>query len=239
LHHLDGEDETMWMSETARRVAAVFSAVGTLVFVLIVVVEHLADSSLDPATHEISEYVHGPLGALMVAGFIIWGLSVAAAALAVSDCRRGTPVAVALLLAATGLLVTAAFATQTSAGRLPPGVSLSATGRLHDIGSGLATLALVLAVVLSLRLRVSRVLERTSVLVLAVALTGDVVLLLIGASVGGVRQRLLLGVACVWQLTLMMLLARRPRDLPEVPPGIIPPVGKGGAVQIPDVRRRG
>jgi hypothetical protein len=199
----------MWMSRTARRAAAVFSAIGTLVFVVIVLVEHLADSSLDPATHEISEYVHGPLGALMVAGFIIWGLALAAAAFAVSGCRRGMPVAVALLLAAAGVFVTAGFATQTSAGRLPPSASLSATGRLHDIGSGLATLALVLAVVLSLRLRFSRVLEGTSVLVLAIALIGEVVLLMIGVSVGGVRQRVLLGSACAWQIMLVVLLARR------------------------------
>jgi Protein of unknown function (DUF998) len=203
----------MWRSSGSRsRTAAVCSAAGSIIFVVTVIVEHVVDRSLNPATHEISEYVHGPLGGLMVAGFIVWGLSLAAAALAVVGCGRWPPVAAALLLAAIGLMLTAAFATQTSAGQLPPGVSLSMSGRLHDIGSGVATLALALAVLLSLWLRIPRALRRTSVLVLVITLAGDGVLLLIGPSVAGMRQRLLVGAACVWQLTLTSFLAwRAPR----------------------------
>jgi hypothetical protein len=74
-------------------------------------------------------------------------------------------VAGALALAATGMLITAAFATQTIAGQLPPGASLTLSGRLHDIGSGLTTVALLGAALLSLRaIRERQFRERTSAL---------------------------------------------------------------------------
>jgi hypothetical protein len=192
----------------AERRLTVGVTVGVLAFVTIVVVEHLADSSLDPVTHEISEYVRGPLGWLMTVGFIVWALSLIAAALAMSARTRGRQTAIALLIAAGGLLLTACFATQTSAGRLPPAASLTVTGRLHDIGSGLATVALLGAALLSLRSRIAHGLRRVTLALLTLALLGDVTLLLMGPSVAGIRQRLLVAAACGWQLTLAWFLSR-------------------------------
>jgi len=184
------------------------AATGVLAFVTIVVVEHLVESDLDPATHEISEYVHGSAGWLMTAGFIVWSLSLVALAIAVAPFPRGRPVVIASLVAAGGLLLAACFATETSAGQLPPGVSLMTTGRLHDVGSGIATIALLAGVILSLRLPVSHALRQLILTVLAFAFIADGVLLLIGAGVAGARQRLLVALACGWQLLLAVLLAR-------------------------------
>ncbi len=185
------------------RVAAVG---GTLLFVSILLLEHFVDSGRDPATHEISEYVHGPAPALMVLGFVAWAASLAASMLLVLRAPDGTPVALALGLAALGIGLTAIFATQTSAGRLPPGVSLDTTGRLHDIGSGIATIALLVASLLSLRLS-ERTLNRATLLLLA-----------IGPDVAGVRQRLLIAAACTWQLLLLRALAAGPRMTVDVMP---------------------
>jgi hypothetical protein len=196
------------MNLRASRRWFVTSAAGVLAFVTIVVVEHLVESDLDPATHEISEYVHGSAGWLMIAGFVAWSLSLVALGIAVAPIARGRPVAVAVLVAAGGLLLAAFCATQTSAGQLPPGVSLTTTGRLHDLGSGIATIALLAAVILSLRLPVAHALRQFILAVLAFAFIADVVLLLIGAGVAGARQRLLVTLACGWQLLLAVLLAR-------------------------------
>jgi hypothetical protein len=117
-------------------------------------------------------------------------------------------VVVAVLVAAGGLLLAASFATQTSAGQLQPGVSLTTTGRLHDGGSGIATIALLVGVILSLRLPISHALRQLVLTVLAFAFIADLVLLLIGAGVAGARQRLLVALACGWQLLLAVLLAR-------------------------------
>ncbi len=171
-------------------------------FLSIVLIEHLADSSLNPAEHEISEYVHGPAGWLMSVGFVIWAISLAAAGIYALGCAHGKPVAFALFAAAVGVLITAGFATQTSAGRLPPGVMLSTSGRLHDIGSGVTTIGLLAAALLSLRLA-RRDLRRVTLALVSFAVLGDVVLLAVGSDVGGIRQRLLVAVACAWQLLFL------------------------------------
>lgn len=183
----------------------------------IVAVQHLADGSLDPATHEISEYVHGPLGWLMTVGLAAWALSLVALAAALRSTTRGRAVAGAALLAAVGLALTAGFATQTSAGRLPPGVSLRTGGRLHDVGSGLATLALAAAAILSLRTGIPRTTRRLVISLLLLALLGELTLLPIGAAVAGARQRLLVGLACAWQLMLSSSVGAR--DGPPASPG--------------------
>ena len=124
------------------RVIGGCAVLGVLGFLAAVIAEHAIDPSLDPATHQISEYVHGPAGAMMTAGFAAWAISLAASGALASLRLRARWVAAALALAAIGMLITACFATQTIAGRLPPGVSLTWSGRLHDIGSG-TTLSLI------------------------------------------------------------------------------------------------
>lgn len=181
---------------------------GLLSFGGIVALQHALQPDLSPRTHEVSEYVNGDPGWLMVVGFLAWSASLAAsAALAAADRRRQRNVivdrsrVVALGLAAVGMLVTACFATQTSAGKLPAGVRLALGGRLHDLGSGVATLALVAAAVASVvNGDGARVYRRRTAVVLMVALVSDVALLVAGPSVAGVRQRILLVCAGAWQL---------------------------------------
>jgi hypothetical protein len=186
-----------WRNEV--RVAAL---AGLFLFLAIVAVEHAANFSLDPATHRISEYVNGRLGWLMVVGFAAWAISLAATAVAATRWTGGRGMGIALFAAALGMTITACFATQTSAGELPPGASLTLSGRLHDIGSGLVTLALAVAVLLSLREGSAR-LRRFTLVLLVSAFPLVVALVAIGDDVAGIRQRLLVAIACVWQLFLL------------------------------------
>lgn len=187
-----------------RRLLPRLAAWGVLLFLVIVVFEHVANLSLDPARHEISEYVHTHRGWLMTTGFVVWALSLMATGI-IAHSEGADALCVSLAVAALGIAVTACFATQTSAGRLPPGVSLSTSGRLHDLGSGLATVALLLAALLSLRLPSRPVLRKVTGWLLALACAGDLVLLAVGSGVAGIRQRLLVLVACIWQLALLTL----------------------------------
>ncbi len=184
---------------------ALVAAGGVLLFLLIVVFEDVVNPSLDPAHHEISEYVHTPWGWLMVVGFAVWALSLLCTGI-VARTQYGVDVlCITLAVAALGMAITACFATQTSAGRLPPGVSLRVSGRLHDIGSGLATVALFFSALLSLRLRSGSAFRRLTVALLVLACSSDAVLVEVGGSVGGIRQRILVLVGCAWQLAMLTL----------------------------------
>lgn len=138
----------------------------------------------------------------MTAAFALWALSLACAGPLVWRMAGGLPVAAALLAAAVGIAATAVWHTQTSAGLLKPGEALHVAGRLHDIGSGLATIALLSAALLSLRLRAGGLRQFTRV-ALAIALPADLILLAIGGDVAGVRQRVLVATACAWQLAVL------------------------------------
>jgi hypothetical protein len=189
------------------------AALGVSCFLAAVAAEHAIDSSLDPATHQVSEYVHGPAGALMTAGFVAWAISLAASSVLAALCPDARWVSGALALAAIGMLITAAFATQTIAGRLPAGVSLTLGGRLHDIGSGATTVSLFAAALLSLRAICERQFRRRTSALLVFAVSCDAALLAVGGEVGGVRERLLILAGCVWQL--MFLSAERRQSYRE------------------------
>lgn len=173
---------------------------GLGLFLVAVCAEHILDASLDPATHEISEYVHGKASGLMVFGFAAWAISLGATAILADRSAGWWAATLPLWVATSGMVLTATFTTQTSAGRLPPGVTLTITGRLHDVGSGATSVGLFTAAATSVFCpRAARRYRRRTVLVLAAAITSDVVLLLVGSSVGGIRQRILIAIGCCWQ----------------------------------------
>lgn len=147
----------------------------------------------------------------MTIGFVCWAASLAATSWAVLRGTGARLVAAGLGVACAGMLLTASFATQTSAGRLPPGETLTTVGRLHDIGSGTTTVALLFAALLSLKSFGGRRFRQQVALLLIVLLCSDIALLAVGPQVSGVRQRILLAGACVWQLlALHMVSASQP-----------------------------
>lgn len=185
---------------------------GLLTFMAIVVIEHLLTPSLDPLEHQVSEYVHADSGILMALGFATWSLSLAATG-ALVHRRQGSPVLAALLaLAAVGMAIVLLFPTQTSAGEIPPGNSLTLTGHLHDLGSGLATLSLLAAAVLAaLDGRRGPYFRWATMALVLAALVVNGALLAAGPSVGGLRQRLVLLIGCSWQFLLLRAMDTRLR----------------------------
>lgn len=184
---------------------------GLALFLTCLVCEHFLVRSLDPARHEISEYVHTSDGWIMSVGFVAWAISLAATAVYAWHQQCSWMLAPLLGIASLGMVLTACFATQTSAGRLPPGVALTTTGRLHDVGSGMVSIALLAGAIASASDRRLPLAfrKRTAGLIL-IALLGSAGLLVVGATVGGIRQRLLVIVGCLWQLLLIELLGRLP-----------------------------
>lgn len=188
-------------------------------FVLVVVLQHVLQPGLSPADHRLSEYATGSPGWLMTVGFAAWSgalLATAIGAVGSSLRPRGVTRAIAALLvvAAAGAAATAMCKTGTIAGVLPPGHHLTTANRIHDLGSGSLGLALWGAVVVSLGVADRRLRMRTGVL-----LAGGVVaaLLLSGGllELPGVRQRVLVAVACAWQFLLLTAIARSQRECPR------------------------
>jgi hypothetical protein len=190
---------------------------GVVIFAAVVLAQHALAPELSPVDHTVSEYANTPTGWLMVVGFSAWGISLAATAiLAVTDpsAHRTSSsqklMAALLAIAAMGLLVTAAFKTQTSAGVLPAGVPRTTEGRLHDLGSGAALLALFGAALTSIRLiEDPRWFKRPAMGLLCVALATHVGLLIGGDPAPGLRQRLLLAGAVAWHVVLLVALHSR------------------------------
>jgi Protein of unknown function (DUF998) len=205
------------------------------VFVVVVAAEHLLVPQLAPASHMVSEYANARAGAVMVIGFFCWAASLGITALVaqryLSVAHRGGAgrlVVWLLALAATGICVTACFSTQTSAGVLPPGTEWTTSGRLHDAGSGVATLALFGAAIASTGAFDDPPAFRRWVLIaLAIAVGLDLVLLALGPEVGGLRQRVLIAIACTWQAAVLARCGKSLGRLGAVADGATTDTGRG------------
>jgi MFS family permease len=191
------------------RLARDLAIAGFGVFLACLVCEHLLAASLNPARHEISEYVHTRDGWIMTAGFIAWAISLATTAVYAWRRQCSWMLTPLLGIAALGMVLTACFPSQTSAGHLPTGVALTTTGRLHDIGSGAVSVALLAGAVVSASdSRLPPAFRRWAVLLVLLVLLGATALLIVGPVVGGIRQRLLVVIGCLWQLFLLDALGR-------------------------------
>jgi MFS family permease len=186
------------------------------VFATTVVLEHLLQPSLSPSTHQISEYANDPsVGWVMTVGFVAWALSLGVSALCVQAVGRSVALIATtclLLVASAGMVLTAAFHTETVAGAIPFGHHLTTSGRLHDLGSGVTTLAILAAAIVSAWALVHRLwFVRFVWACVLLAVTSDVGLLLVGPSVGGVRERVLVAVGCLWQAVFLGVIAEHIR----------------------------
>lgn len=179
-------------------------------FILTLGVLHLGDSGLDPRKHVISEYANTGLGWLLTAAVLCWAISLVATArwlTALLRVNAWARVAGGLLvLAAVGLVIATVFHTQAVAGVVPQHVERTAAGRLHDAGTGLATLALFASAgTVGLMCGASSRLGRASLALVLWAVVVQVSLLVAGQEVNGVRQRLLVLGACAWQAALLQM----------------------------------
>jgi hypothetical protein len=183
------------------RMLRVAALAALAVFIICLAAEHILQPSLSPTRHMISEYVHGRGGAVMLVGFAFWAISLVACAIVVKGLPGGRALTPLLMVAAAAVVVLGLFATQTWAGVLPPGVHRSLAGRLHDAGSGVSSLALFLAAIVSLVTLRRPVLLALVVVAIAISAIG----LAIGRDVGGLRQRGLVLCAVSWQASVLAI----------------------------------
>lgn len=178
-------------------------------FVAALAAEHLLQPRLSPLTHQMSEYATGPDGVLATAGFLAWSLSLAATGRLALRAESSRVLATLFALAAIGMATVACFKTQTVAGVVPAGGAVTLTGRLHDLGSAVTTLAIFCAMLASALTRgLSRNCKMLAVGMTVAAFSVNLALLAVGSEVGGLRQRLLVIIACAWQSAFLLALRR-------------------------------
>ena len=191
--------------------AVVSALAGLAAFVVLVVAQHpLRADDLPPGEHFVSEYARGSTGAVQVVAFLYWAVSLALAV----RLARGAITGGALAVAAVGAVLAAFFATVTVAGELPEGASFTTAGRLHNLGSLLIFLGLLVAAPASTR-REQRRRYRLAVLGLGVTLLAITpILIAIGIDSPGWGQRAFIAVGVAWQA---LFLAEVRRSGPTAP----------------------
>lgn len=181
------------------------SAYGLGLFLLLVAVQPLLEPSYDPLLQEISEFAHTEFGAIALAGFLAWGVSLGLLAGLVAssppDRRLAARVeSIALAVAAFGLVLVTFFATDRGVEVAGAVTHRTLSGRIHDTGSALITVSILAAVVAEALRRRSGVLACA---VIAAALASSAVLIVLGDPLPGLRQRCLVACACVWQAVVL------------------------------------
>ncbi len=181
-------------------------------FVALVAIQHPLRGDLPPAEHFISEYAKGSTAALQVAAFVCWSIALAAGALQARRGRTERRVArsiatFGLAIAAVGIAVCAVFATQTVAGVLPDGVARTTTGRLHDLGTLVVLVGLLLTAGASLRLHPRRGYRIALAALFATMLLTVPVLVALGIDAPGIGQRVLILVGCAFEWRLAVELS--------------------------------
>ncbi len=193
------------------RVASTIARALVVAFVACTVVAQIAEPAREPLRHQISELAQGRAGWVMDVGFACWTLALLTAAIIVTIApgyRVGPTnrsIGALLVLAALGVLTLTLYKTQTVAGVLPPGTARTTTGRVHDLAGEVTTIALVIAALVGVTTawRGDPRFAQTTLLILGLALLATVAGLVVGPSVGGLRQRVvvLCGLAWLWLLT--------------------------------------
>jgi hypothetical protein len=132
--------------------AATLAVVGTVLFILAVVVLHFIKSDLDPSWHFISEYELGKNGWIMQIAFLALAVGNFSLLAAIRPAMNGTSGWIGILLYAVGAIgvVLGGLFVPDPMNSAPESLSLS--GKLHNLGGGLGLAGFVGTVILSVKL---------------------------------------------------------------------------------------
>jgi hypothetical protein len=196
-----------------RQARILASACGLGLFLGAVVAQPLLEPAYDPLRQEISEFVHTGVGAVAATAFGAWAVSLVALASLVGASaesgafsRAARFEAAALLAAAVGLGLVALFATDRGAEIAGAVTETTSAGRVHDIGSGLTSIAIFVAIVADAGRERDRLLAAA---VISAALLSSSILFTSGDPLPGLRQRCLVACAGLWQAVVLYRLWTR------------------------------
>lgn len=207
-----GMDRTRYSLSLTNRCYGLLALLGLAVFLLSLLVVHMAGNGFDWQRHYVSSLANEPLGWVFISGAFVHGWGNLALALGLHGALRPGRLrnwgVVLFGLAAVGILLAALFPIDA------PGEPLSASGLIHRSAASL-TFALELAAlfVFSTIFRYQRhwLRLRTFSFALsvcaAVALTGFVIALQLQVA-PGLAERVALTVFLVWEIWIAMALVR-------------------------------
>jgi len=117
---------------------------GALFLAATVAVLHLVQPELDPISHFVSEYAHGPLGWLLMIGYVVAGAGALALAWSLhgqSTGRRALITAVCMVLVSIGLVATGL--TRIDVAQVDGAMESTISGQLHGLAGYVVVLGLI------------------------------------------------------------------------------------------------
>lgn len=185
-----------------RKLLAWFTRVCVGTFILLLLILHLSDRSLDPLRVTISEYALGSEGPLMVAAFVILGIGTLGLALglylAIGGSKGATIDTLLLISVSVSMIFAGVFETDPVGGRA------SVSGTIHAVASLYGFTILIVAMVQWTRemetnpeMKMYSKGSARSTLISAILF---VLFLLSGGLAAGLVQRVLISSLLLWQL---------------------------------------
>jgi hypothetical protein len=195
-------------------------AAAVLFLGLALIAMHAIQPGLDPATHYVSEYAHGPFGWLVMVAYVAAGAGVLGIAWSAGTTLSGTrSVALAICLALVGVGLIATGVTRIDLPAADGSVVSTASGMAHELAGYVLFLGLIPGIFL-VAATFRRDPRLSSAALPAWIFAGSIVLTFVVAVISqsldliGVGQRIFLTTWVAWLIFVALQLSRAERPRP-------------------------
>lgn len=188
---------------------------------LTLIAMHAIQPGLNPATHYVSEYAHGPFGWLVMVAYVAAGAGVLGMAWSTGSVLSGTrSLALAICLALVGVGLIASGVTRIDLAAADGSVASTASGMAHELAGyvlllGLIPGAFLVAATFRRDPRLSSAALPAWIFAGSVVITFIVAVMSLSLDLIGVGQRIFLATWIAWLIFVALQLARAERPHPR------------------------
>lgn len=196
-------------------------AASVIYLVLTLIAMHAIQPGLNPATHYVSEYAHGPFGWLVMVAYVAAGAGVLGMAWSAGSVLSGTrSLALAICLALVGVGLIATGVTRIDLPAADGSVASTASGMAHELAGyvlllGLIPGAFLVAATFRRDPRLSSAALPAWIFAGSIVITFVVAVMSLSLDLIGVGQRIFLTTWIAWLIFVALQLYRAERPHPR------------------------